>query len=318
MRLRPIWHPRHPRPVGPARHISRRPPWRWPPLARNRGLFRACHGHVPRVSNELAAGPHLLRDAGAGPLSRKNRAATTAGFSRFRVQASGIFRVRRRGQPWHGGCSAPYIVDSCSVVGCCRQQSRRQRTSWPRSRLSLMVAGHVPQGSARPSACLVFALTLCFPSAARASLLSPELEDKVATFIALVRHLRRPGRAHRPVLDGAHPAGEDRAQAPPSAVRGHPHAVPAVAGVRRAAVAVGLAVGVHEAGRLQAGLRHRQASRHFKEHGRPSRTRRRTRRRCATGWRASKSAASRPPSCEALRADLDALEAQFAATDEVG
>jgi len=32
---------------------------------------------------------------------------------------------------------------------------------------------------------LVFALTLCLPSAARASLLSPELEDKMATFIAL-------------------------------------------------------------------------------------------------------------------------------------
>ena len=32
---------------------------------------------------------------------------------------------------------------------------------------------------------LVFALTLCFPSAARASFLSPELEDKLAGFIAL-------------------------------------------------------------------------------------------------------------------------------------
>jgi heme/copper-type cytochrome/quinol oxidase subunit 2 len=42
-----------------------------------------------------------------------------------------------------------------------------------------------PTGLRPTVSVLVFALTLCFPSAARASLLSPELEDKMATFIAL-------------------------------------------------------------------------------------------------------------------------------------
>ena len=74
-----------------------------------------------------------------------------------------------------------------------------------------------------------------------------------------LRALRRPGRRDRPVLAGAHPSGKNRAPAAPSAVRGDPHPVPAVARFRRVAMAAGLAVGVHQAGWLQAGLRHRQA-----------------------------------------------------------
>ena len=45
--------------------------------------------------------------------------------------------------------------------------------------------GARPTGLRPTVSLLVLALTLCFPSAARASLLSPELEDKLATFIAL-------------------------------------------------------------------------------------------------------------------------------------
>ena len=45
--------------------------------------------------------------------------------------------------------------------------------------------GARPTGLRPTASLLVFALTLCFPSAARASFLSPELEDKLAGFIAL-------------------------------------------------------------------------------------------------------------------------------------
>ena len=104
----------------------------------------------------------------------------------------------------------------------------------------------------------VFALFLSLPSDARASFLSPELRTSWHLHRA-VRAVRRPGRAHRPLLDGARPAGEDRPQAPPSPVRSDPHAVPAVAGVRRAALADCVDLGVLEAGPLQDGVRHRQA-----------------------------------------------------------
>jgi CBS domain containing-hemolysin-like protein len=45
--------------------------------------------------------------------------------------------------------------------------------------------GTRPAGLRPTVSLLVFAITLCFPSAARASFLSPELEDKLAGFIAL-------------------------------------------------------------------------------------------------------------------------------------
>ena len=68
----------------------------------------------------------------------------------------------------------------------------------------------------------------------------------------------RPGPdcRHRGLLAGAHPAREDRAQAPSPAAGGHPGAVPAVARVRRIALADRLALGLHQAGAAQAGLRH--------------------------------------------------------------
>jgi CBS domain containing-hemolysin-like protein len=45
--------------------------------------------------------------------------------------------------------------------------------------------GARPAGLRPTVSLLVFVLTLCFPAAARASFLSPELEDKLAGFIAL-------------------------------------------------------------------------------------------------------------------------------------
>ena len=139
----------------------------------------------------------------------------------------------------------------------------------------------------------LFVLLLLTPAPARASFLSPEAEDTLATVLARFHHVRGSGGAHRPVLDGAHPAGEDRAQAAPSAVRSHPHAVPAVAGVRRAALADCLDVGVHEAGRLQAGVRNRQASR-LLQGARPARAGRVHGRHARSGSPRSRSAACRP------------------------
>ena len=100
----------------------------------------------------------------------------------------------------------------------------------------------------------------CSAAVQRARLVPAARDDGLGGDRAgLVHHRRRADRRHRAVLDGARAAGEDRAQAPPSAARRDPDAVPAVAGVRRPAVADRLAVGLHEAGRLQDGLRHRQA-----------------------------------------------------------
>ena len=85
---------------------------------------------------------------------------------------------------------------------------------------------------------------------AHASMFSGDTLDAVANGIAWVRAAHRADRRHRALLDRARDAGEDRAQAPPSAGRGDPHAVPAVAGVRRPALADRLALGLHQADRL--------------------------------------------------------------------
>ena len=77
----------------------------------------------------------------------------------------------------------------------------------------------------------------------------------------LVRHHHRADRRHRAVLAGAHPAREDRREAPPSAEGRDQDVVPAVVVLRRPAVAAGVAVGLHQAGRLQGRVRHRQARR---------------------------------------------------------
>jgi hypothetical protein len=71
-------------------------------------------------------------------------------------------------------------------------------------------------------------------------------------------------------------------------------------------------VGVHQAGWLQAGLRHRQASRLFKEHGlpEPESPADDIRQRLA----ALEASADPASELEAIRTDLAALEARLAAT----
>ena len=155
---------------------------------------------------------------------------------------------------------------------------------------------------------------LASPPAAHASLAVPRARRRDGEVPRALRDLRRPGRAHRPVLDGAHPAGKDRAQAAPSAVRGDPHVVPAVAGVRRAALAAGLAVGVHKAGGLQAGLRNRQASR-LLQGARPPGAGQTPPPTSGSAWPRSKGAACRPSELDAIRTDLAALESRLAASD---
>ena len=64
---------------------------------------------------------------------------------------------------------------------------------------------------------------LGFAPSAHASFLPPEMMGTMATYVAWFVICRRPDRRDRAVLDGARAAGEDRAQAPPSAARRHPH-----------------------------------------------------------------------------------------------
>ena len=68
----------------------------------------------------------------------------------------------------------------------------------------------------------------------------------------------RADRRHRRLPARPHPPGEDRREETAPAGQGHPVPVPAVAGVRRPALAAGLAVGLLQAGPVQDGLRHRQ------------------------------------------------------------
>ena len=159
--------------------------------------------------------------------------------------------------------------------------------------------------------------SLASPSPAHASLAVARGRRQAGDLPRPLRHLRRAGRAHRPVLDGAHPAGEDRAQAAPSAVRGHPHAVPAVAGVRRAALADRLAVGVLEAGGYKLAYGTDKHPDYFKEHGLPEPANAAADLRAARGAR-SKDAACRPSELDAIRADLAALESRLAASDVGG
>ena len=163
--------------------------------------------------------------------------ATRSPDSRFGGTPLRRPQARRVLRPLAGGAmnSSPYVPDA----------ARRARHASRTIAVGLLVA----------------VWSLASPADAHASLMSPEVEDAMAMYLSLLHRLLRSGRAHHPVLDGARAAGKDRAQAAPSAVRGDPHVVPAVARLRWAAVADRLAVGVHQAGRLQAGLRHRQASR---------------------------------------------------------
>src|SRR5262245_40292292 len=67
----------------------------------------------------------------------------------------------------------------------------------------------------------------------------------------------RPGPSDLPLLDGAHPAREDRRAPPPSAGGRDQDPLPALAGLWRPALAARLALGLLEAGLPQDGLRHR-------------------------------------------------------------
>ena len=63
------------------------------------------------------------------------------------------------------------------------------------------------------------AVTLLAPGPAAASFLSGEALDTAAIVLAWVVMVARAGHRHRPLLDGARAAGEDRAQAPPPAAQ---------------------------------------------------------------------------------------------------
>ena len=177
---------------------------------------------------------------------------------------------------WHDGCfayrptamadhlTAPTVPPGRTPDTAARAASRPSRS--------------VPRGHPRPA----------LPLDAHASFLSPEAEDTMATFLALFVLFVVPVVLIVALLDGAHPAGEDRAQAAPSAVRGHPHAVPAVARVRRPAVAAGLDLGVLEAGHAQAGVRHRQGRARRGVRCTPSTRPAAPAKACASGWRASR------------------------------
>ena len=146
--------------------------------------------------------------------------------------------------------SARASANGLQVVECCRILVLSDPATWAHHASRTVVVG-----------LLAAAWSLACPSAAHASLMSPELEDAVAKYIAIfvlffvpvvlivlfwMVHVLPEKIAHK----RHHPQFE--------AIT---HAVPAVARLRRAALAAGLAVGVHEAGRLQTGLRNRQASR---------------------------------------------------------
>ena len=245
-------------PVGPGRRISRR----------RRGGDRhwpKSRARVPPTGTPLGEQSACRRSRSApgcrssSSISEK-LAATAAGFCGSRSGFGGFFAVAARGQPWHGGCprrilSIPAASSAVAVNG--RGGSARMAT------IPALAHGRGARPTGlRPAVSLLFlALTSVLPVGGAGVVPFAGARRQDGEVHRALRHLLRPGGAHRPVLDGARPAGEDRAQAPPPAVRGDPHAVPAVAGVRRAAVAARLAVGVHETGRLQAGLRHRQAAR---------------------------------------------------------
>ena len=172
--------------------------------------------------------------------------------------------------------------------------------------------GARPTGLRPTASLLVFALTLCFPSAARASFLSPELEDKLAGFIALavifvvpvvlivlfwMVHILPEKIAHK----RHHPQFE--------AIRTLCLLSLVFGGLL---VAVGVAVGLLETGHVQDGLRHGQGRHDEGESPSDEAAQAATLkdRIARLEERAS------PADLQALRADVDALEAKFA-RDEV-
>ena len=101
------------------------------------------------------------------------------------------------------------------------------------------------------------ALPLLLPAYAHASMFKGETLDNDRRRAHLGRAGHCADRRYRRLLC-SHPAGEDRREETAPAGQGHPVPVPALAGVRRHALAARLAVGLHQAGFVQAGLRHRQ------------------------------------------------------------
>ena len=215
-----------------------------------RSVLLAASGRLAADGNPVARPPQLR-----GPLLTKTRAPwvwdnqnETSGGSRAGCAASSPACG-----PVDGKCDAAL-----------RLRTRHKRRPVPDEIPNVHPKRRVPLSPPRRSPWPPWLL----PPAAHASFLPPEMMDTAAMGLAWFVICRRPDRRDRAVLDGARAAGEDRPQAPPSAAGRHPHAVPAVAGVRRPAVADRLAVGVHEAGRLPGGLRHREARRLFPRDGR--------------------------------------------------
>ncbi len=169
--------------------------------------------------------------------------------------------LQRPAAAWHGECCHPD-----AVLG--KKVPRQAPLSCPRLTRSLMASvrairpGHWAFRSATRviAGALTFGVLLFLPPDAHASLISEEVEDKLATFLAVFVIFLVPIVLIVLFWMVTCPPREDRPQTPPSAIRGHPDVVSAVPGVRRAAVATGLAVGLLEAGHVQDGVRHRRAS----------------------------------------------------------
>ena len=141
-----------------------------------------------------------------------------------------------------------------------------------------------------------------------------EVEDAMAMYVARLHPLLRSGRAHRPVLDGAHPAGEDRAQAAPSAVRGDPHVVPAVA--RRSAGCSGRSPGCGRTpSRSATSWPTAPTSIPTTSRSTASRSRKTPPPTSGSAWPRSKGAACRPVSSKPFAPTWPLLESRLAASD---
>ena len=206
---------------------------------------------------------------------------------------------------------------ACHKLDLGRARSGPQR----KSTMSISLLRHAaPTPWPRAALLATLLAALLAAPAADASFLSGDALATAANYMAIVVIIVVPIAADRAVLAGARPAREDRAQAAPPAEGRDPGAVPAVAGVRRPAVAARLAVGLHEARAVQDGVRHGQAR------GLLRGTRRSAHRDAgsvrdevaacgpnSTGWRR---AATRRANSQAIRDRLAALEPRLAATAE--
>ena len=215
----------------------------------------------------------------------------------------------------HGTAGAPdaVVVISAASSAVAINVSRRQRTSWPRSRLSLMVAGHVPQGSARPSACW-FSSSPC-ASRRRRGRRSFRRSSKTSWRASSRWSSSSSSRWCSSSCSGWCTSCRRRSRTSATTRSSRPSA--------RCASCRWCSAGCCGRSRGCGRTRSRSCTRWptartsvDHDDGRELRaTRRRRQRRCRTGLRASRSACP-PPNSQALRADVDALEAKFA-RDEV-